>query len=326
MERGGKRLSPMRIARMEIAPSERHVYSMEHPHRISRPSSIERHVSSFPRIGLYVRAKLVSWKRTTNPRSLVRLALRFCPMRRLLLVLILGWGSLPARGQQLEWLTDASAAQEKAKRENKLVLLDFTGSDWCGWCMKLKQEVFDQPEFADFARANLVLVEVDFPRRKPMEQAQIEANQRLGKAYGVTGFPTIIVLDQDGRLVGRTGYMPGGPQTFDANLERILKANHKPPQAAPEAPADPPAPRKPAAFKPIPPAVPIHYGPLALKGISGPKGRRSVLINNSTLMVGETAKVTVENRRVEVCCKEIRDDSVLITADGKPMELKFGGH
>jgi protein disulfide-isomerase len=79
-------------------------------------------------------------------------------------------------GQSLEWLTDVQAAREKAKGENKLVLLYFTGSDWCPWCKRLKSETFDKPEFSDFARANLVLVEADFPRYKAMAQLQQMAN------------------------------------------------------------------------------------------------------------------------------------------------------
>jgi hypothetical protein len=76
-------------------------------------------------------------------------------------------------------------------------------------------------------------------------------------------------------------------------------------------------------FKPVPPTVPIHYGPLALKAISGTKERRMVLINNASMMAGETAKVRAQDQEVVVCCKEIREDSVLITCDGRPMELNL---
>jgi thioredoxin-related protein len=243
-------------------------------------------------------------------------------MRRLILLILLGWASLPALGEHLEWFADAQAAREKAKQENKFLLLDFTGSDWCGWCMKLKSEIFDQPEFARFAQANLVLVEVDFPHHKLMDQAQKQANARLAHTYHITGYPTIIVLNQDGRQVGRTGYIPGGPGAFIAKLQPMLKISNKSVKTPPPSETEPL--RKPVTFTSIPPAVPIHYGPLALKGISGTKDRRMVLINNATMMVGETADVHVQDRDVVICCKEIRGDSVLITADGKPMELKLG--
>jgi thioredoxin-related protein len=243
---------------------------------------------------------------------------------KLMLLLTLGWAVLPSRGDQLpQWFTDVGTALEQARRANKSVLLDFTGSDWCGWCMKLKSEVFDQPEFAGFAQANLVLVEVDFPHHKHLDQAQKEANDRLAETYHITGFPTIILLDSAGRPVGQAGYMPGGPRAFDAELARILKIDSKIPEAPPIQPAPP---RPPPAFAPVAPTVPNHYGALALKGISGTKNRRLALINNETFMVGETANVKVEDRDVVVYCKEIHDDSVVITADDKPMELKLKNH
>ena len=71
---------------------------------------------------------------------------------------------LQVRGEELQWLTDVPKAQAQAKSEKKLVMLDFTGSDWCGWCIKLHNEVFSKPEFSEYAKKNLVLVEVDFPR------------------------------------------------------------------------------------------------------------------------------------------------------------------
>ena len=242
-------------------------------------------------------------------------------MKRFILPLLLACVCVPSRGEQLEWLTDAEAAKAKAKEENKFVLLDFTGSDWCGWCMKLKAEVFDQPEFAAFAREHLVLVEVDFPKRKQLDAAQQEANNRLEEQFRVTGYPTIILLNSDGKAVGKTGYLEGGPRAFNAELSRILKIDNdtspEPPQKKPEAP------HKPPTLETYPPQVPIKYGPLTLKGLSGTKDHRFALINNVTLAVGDWADVKTGDKRVSVICKEIRDDSVLITADGKPMELKL---
>ena len=238
-------------------------------------------------------------------------------------MLICATASQTVRSESLEWLTDAQAAQGKAKEENKLVLLDFTGSDWCGWCIKLKREVFDQPEFVQYARSRLVMVEVDFPHQKAMSQAQQQANARLEHTYGISGYPTIILLNQDGKQVGRMGYVPGGPAAFIAKFEQVT-GTKSPVVQAPGA-SEPEKPRKPVTWTPPPAQVPIHYGPLALKSISGTKERRMVLINNATMMAGETAKVRAQDREVVVCCKEIRDDSVMITCDGKPIELKLGG-
>jgi thioredoxin-related protein len=121
------------------------------------------------------------------------------------------------------WLTDYKKAQQEAKANNKLVLLDFTGSDWCGWCIKLNKEVFSKPEFKDYANKNLVLVEVDFPRAKSQSSDIKKQNEELAQQYQIEGFPTIMVLDGDGKKVGLLGYMPGGPTAFIAELEKLRK-------------------------------------------------------------------------------------------------------
>lgn len=125
--------------------------------------------------------------------------------------------------ESLTWLTDLPKAQAQAKTEKKLVMLDFTGSDWCGWCIKLNKEVFSQPEFAEYAKKNLVAVEVDFPNKKKLSAEQTKANDALQKKYDIKGYPTIIVLNGDGKKVGELGYMKGGPTAFIAELEKLKK-------------------------------------------------------------------------------------------------------
>ena len=122
---------------------------------------------------------------------------------------------------ELEWQTDLPKAQAQAKTEKKLVMLDFTGSDWCGWCIKLNKEVFSQPEFAEYAKTNLVAVEVDFPTKKKLSEAQKQANDALAKKYEIQGYPTIIVLNSEGKKVGELDYQPGGPKAFIAALEKL---------------------------------------------------------------------------------------------------------
>ncbi len=124
---------------------------------------------------------------------------------------------------ELDWQTDLPKAQTQAKTEKKLVMLDFTGSDWCGWCIKLNKEVFSQPAFAEYAKKNLVAVEVDFPRKKKLSAAQKQANDALARKYDIQGYPTIIVLDSEGKKVGELSYMPGGPKAFIAALEKLKK-------------------------------------------------------------------------------------------------------
>jgi thioredoxin-related protein len=241
-------------------------------------------------------------------------------MRSLILLILLTWSQL-SRADGLEWTGDLEAAKERANQEKKFILLCFTGSDWCPACKRLKSEVFDQPEFADFARPKFVMVEADFPRYKPIGHLQLQANKALEKSFRVSSVPTVVVLTPDGQEIHRLGYVPGGPAGFISNLGPIANAQLVRP---PPPPREPEPRRKPVTFTPIPPAVPMHYGALALKSISGPKDRRIVLINNASMMTGETAKVKVEDHDVVVSCKEIRADSVLITCDGKEMELKLG--
>jgi thioredoxin-related protein len=122
------------------------------------------------------------------------------------------------------WVTDYKKAQEDAKASKKLMLLEFTGSDWCGWCIKLDKEVFSTPEFQNFASKNLVLVKLDFPRSKPQTEALKKQNEQLAQKYGIQGFPTIIVLNGQGEKVGELGYIEGGPSPFLAKLETLPKS------------------------------------------------------------------------------------------------------
>ena len=144
--------------------------------------------------------------------------------RALLLVAAAAFVALPCALADSSWLTDYKQAQDEAKAKNKLLLLDFTGSDWCGWCIRLRREVFSQPEFQEYANKNLVLMEVDFPRGKEQTDDLRLQNQHLAMRYNVAGFPTIIVLNGEGKIVGELGYMPGGAAAFISELERLRKS------------------------------------------------------------------------------------------------------
>jgi protein disulfide-isomerase len=119
------------------------------------------------------------------------------------------------------WDDDYDKALAKAKTEKKMLLLDFTGSDWCGWCVKLDKEVFSKTEFKTYAKDNLVLVELDFPRGKQQAKKLKEQNEKLQKEFGIRGFPTIIVLNSEGQKVGQLGYMEGGPTAFIAKVNEL---------------------------------------------------------------------------------------------------------
>jgi thioredoxin-related protein len=127
--------------------------------------------------------------------------------------------------EKTEWLTDLPTAQAKAKAENKMVLMDFTGSDWCGWCIKFNKEVYSTKEFADYASKNLVLVELDFPHDKPQSAELKKANKELQSKYNVRGFPTTVVLNSDGeKLKEFVGYQEGGPGAFISQLQKLKKS------------------------------------------------------------------------------------------------------
>lgn len=124
------------------------------------------------------------------------------------------------RAGELQWHTDLAKAQASAQAENKKVLINFTGSDWCGFCIKLQKEVFATDEFQTYAKKNLVLVEADFPRQKTLPADLKAANERLKKAHNVRGFPTLVLLDGKGAKLGEmVGYGGGGPEKVIAKLD-----------------------------------------------------------------------------------------------------------
>lgn len=134
-------------------------------------------------------------------------------MKKLILTLLL-LASVSARAE-LTWLTDLDEAKKVATKENKKLLVDFTGSDWCGYCMKLHKEVFATEEFEKFAK-DFVLVELDFPKRKEQPAAEKAKNQAAQKKYGVNGFPTVIIMNTSGKVLNRAeGYSPdSGPSAY----------------------------------------------------------------------------------------------------------------
>ena len=113
------------------------------------------------------------------------------------------------------WGDDYKAALAAASKDNRNVLLDFTGSDWCGWCIRLKRETFDKPEFKAYADKNLELVEIDFPQGKSLSPEVRKQNDALQQQYNVQGFPTLVLLSPDGKVIKQqSGYIPGGPKGF----------------------------------------------------------------------------------------------------------------
>jgi thioredoxin-related protein len=143
-------------------------------------------------------------------------------------MLLTGWITVNATDVETgsSWLIDLPKAVEQAKKENKIVLADFTGSDWCPWCIRLHEEVFSKPDFAAYAKRNLVLVTIDFPHNKPQPAEVKKVNAALAEKYSIEGFPTVLVLDGNGKVLDRLNYEPGGPKPFVAKIE-ALKKNSK---------------------------------------------------------------------------------------------------
>ena len=127
-----------------------------------------------------------------------------------------------ARAESLTWQTDFEAAKTQAKTEKKFLLVDFTGSDWCIWCQKLKKEVFDNEPFQTEAPKQFVLVELDFPQAKKLPDDLKEQNQKLAKQYKTRGFPTVLILDPDGKVIAQTGYLPGGSEHYQKHLTELV--------------------------------------------------------------------------------------------------------
>ena len=148
-------------------------------------------------------------------------------MKKIALSLIAVFSLLGATAAELDWLTNLAQAKSQAKAENKLILMDFTGSDWCPPCKKLKKDVFSSEEFATFAKANLVLVEVDFPRtKKQMEKQSAElkkANEALAKKFDIEVFPTVVVLSPEGKQLSKEPYDGSSAKDYVAKFEKLIK-------------------------------------------------------------------------------------------------------
>lgn len=133
---------------------------------------------------------------------------------------------LPAFAQESKdlWIQDFAKAKEQAKAEKKDLLIDFTGSDWCGWCIKLDKEVFSQSAFTGAVPKDFILVKLDFPNDESLVTPEIKKqNEQLGKQYSIRGYPTILLTDADGLVYGQTGYEAGGPDKYVAMLAEMKK-------------------------------------------------------------------------------------------------------
>lgn len=145
-------------------------------------------------------------------------------MKKFALLLAVSFAAFQLSAAEAGWMTDFAKAQEQAKAEKKLVFMDFTGSDWCPPCKNLHKTVLVAPEFMAFAKDNLVLVELDFPSKKPQSAELKAANQKLAQRFKVEGYPTVIVLDAEGKeLFREVGYGGTPAKAYVAKLAKLKK-------------------------------------------------------------------------------------------------------
>jgi thioredoxin-related protein len=164
-------------------------------------------------------------------------------MKKIILIAFFFIGTSISQAQEtkpeLKWYTDVKEAIKVSNKEKKPLLLFFTGSDWCGWCIRLQKEVLTTPEFSKWAKESVVLVELDFPRRTAQPEAVKAQNNELQQVFGIQGFPTIYFANaktnKEGKInfegLGSTGYVAGGPSAWIASAEPFVKK----PVAAPKA-------------------------------------------------------------------------------------------
>jgi protein disulfide-isomerase len=133
--------------------------------------------------------------------------------------------------QELTWHTDINKAIELSTKENKPLFLFFTGSDWCGWCIRLQNEVFKKPEFATWAKKNVILVELDYPRKTALGPSLKAQNDEIQKIFNITGYPTVWFVKPQKtptginlQQMGKMGYLAGGTQTWLMAADRIITA------------------------------------------------------------------------------------------------------
>ena len=152
------------------------------------------------------------------------------PMRsRLFLAATFGWAfAATLLAEDKLWVSDFEKARQTAAKEGKDLLMNFTGSDWCVWCVKLKKEVFDLEAFKMAVPKNFVLVELDYPQDpSKLSKAVQEQNERLRQQFPIPGYPTILLADASGRPYAQTSYEEGGPDAYVKMLDGLRAVKTK---------------------------------------------------------------------------------------------------
>ena len=139
---------------------------------------------------------------------------------KLLFIALLGMFMIP-----LTWMGDFSQAQQQAKSTHKRILINFSGSDWCGPCIRLRKEILESEKFEQYASSNLVLVRADFPRQKKnqLSKEQMKLNESLAERYNPDGkFPYTVLVDENGKVLKTwDGFPDESPEVFVAEIDKL---------------------------------------------------------------------------------------------------------
>lgn len=233
------------------------------------------------------------------------------------LAFLLGAGGAMAAA----WNSSFDTAKSQAAASSRPILMNFTGSDWCPACQRLRATVLDTPEFRKYADEKLVLMEVDFPRYRPLALLHQQANRQLATKYRITAFPTLILVNADGSPIAQLQGSGSAAQmvaALDQRLSRGQPGNGQPFNGR----------RRPSDFPPEPvrdlplfggaaTRPPPVYTNLVVKSISGSASKRFALINSETMTRGDSTWLKVGDKKVEVHCVDVREKSVVVRVNGE---------
>jgi thiol-disulfide isomerase/thioredoxin len=171
---------------------------------------------------------------TTAPENRRR-ALWLLVIAPLVIAVLWAWWSATAAPSdqggviRSDWFEDHDLARAKARETGRPILVNFTGSDWCGYCIRMREEIFDTGIFAAWAKDHVVLLECDFPRSRQLPRVIVTQNEQLADRFAIAGFPTIVLLDGDGRELTRSGYRRGGAAAWITAFEQEIRRGSESP-------------------------------------------------------------------------------------------------
>ncbi len=149
-------------------------------------------------------------------------------MKKAMLAALLFCSAIAAFAATASWTENFQQAIADSKQQKKPILMLFTGSDWCGYCIRMEKNAFSKPEFEQFLAKNFILFKADFPRKKALQPGIVQQNKALARKYGIEGYPTVLIVSSDGKVLAQTGYLQNsGVKEYTRHYEGILKKIQK---------------------------------------------------------------------------------------------------